>query len=76
MRLTSVEPDSPAALGGLREGDLLAGLDGIAIDSVDRLHQTLDASRIQRDCVVKLLRGTRSPQPLYLTVRPIERAAA
>ena len=45
------------------------------IDSVDKLHQTLDGSRIQRDCTVKLLRGTLSPQPLYLQVRPTERAA-
>jgi len=31
-------------LAGLREGDLIVGLDGVTIDSVDRLHQTLDAS--------------------------------
>ena len=37
------------------------------------LHQTLDASRIQRDCALKLLRGTLSPQPLYLQLRPTER---
>jgi S1-C subfamily serine protease len=60
----------------VREGDVIVGLDGVDIDTVDRLHQTLDASRIQRECVVKLLRGTLSPQPLYLAVRPTERSAA
>jgi hypothetical protein len=48
----------------------------VVIDSVDKLHQTLDANRIQRDGVLKLLRGTLSPQPLYLGVRPVERAAS
>ena len=74
VRAHSVEPASPAARAGVVEGDVLLGLDGVTIDSVDRLHQTLDASRVQRDLPVKLLRGTRSPQLVYLTVRPSERA--
>ena len=74
VRVLSIEKNSPADRGGIREGDVIVGLDGVAIDSVDRLHQTLDASRIQSDCVVKLLRGTRSPQPLYVGVRPTERS--
>ena len=73
VRLTSVEPGSPAALAGLRVDDLVVGLDGVVIDSIDRMHQTLDASRIQRDLVVKLFRGTRMPQVMYLNVRPVER---
>jgi S1-C subfamily serine protease len=72
VRVASVDGRSPAALAGVREGDLIVGLDGIAIDSVDRLHQTLDASRVQRDCVLKLLRGGNAGRPLYLTVRPGE----
>ena len=74
VRVQSVEPDSPAARAGVREGDLIVGLDGIAIDSVDRLHQTLGHERIHRDGVLKLLRGYQDPQALYLTVRPGERA--
>ncbi|HEX7637570.1 MAG TPA: trypsin-like peptidase domain-containing protein [Burkholderiaceae bacterium] len=72
VRVTSVEPDSPAARVGVREGDLIVGLDGVALPSVDALHQALDASRVNRDCVLKLIRGTRSPAPLYLAVRPLE----
>src|SRR5205823_4158267 len=70
VRVSTVETGSPAALAGLREGDLIVGLDGIAIDSVDRLHQTLDASRVHRDCVLKVLRGSAGGAPLYLAVRP------
>jgi S1-C subfamily serine protease len=72
VRVTTVEANSPAARVGMREGDVIVGLDGVAIGSVDALHQTLDASRINRDCVIKLIRGVRSPAPIYLTVRPAE----
>ena len=72
VRVMSIEPGSPAAQVGVREGDVIVGLDGVAIPSVDALHQTLDSSRVNRDCVLKLIRGVRSPVPLYLTVRPAE----
>jgi len=72
VRVMSVEPNSPAARVGVHEGDVIVGLDGVPIDSVDALHQTLDASRVNRDCVLKLIRGVRTPAPLYLTVRPVE----
>ena len=49
VRVSAVEPDSPAAHAGLREGDFIVGFDGVTIDSVDRLHQTLDAGRVQLD---------------------------
>ena len=76
VRVSSVEPGSPADRAGLREGDVIIGLDGQDIASVDQLHQALDASRIQRDVALKLLRGTVSPQPLFLVVRPAERSAS
>lgn len=75
VRVSTVDKGSPADAAGVREGDVIVGLDGVDVASVDRLHQTLDAGRIQRDCVLKLLRGTVSPQPMYLVVRPVERAA-
>lgn len=70
VRVLAVEPQSPAARAGLREGDVIVGIDGTPIESVDRLHQALDSSRVNRDCVLKLLRGNAGGQPLYLTVRP------
>jgi S1-C subfamily serine protease len=72
VRVMSVEPGSPAAQVGVREGDVIVGLDGVAIPTVDALHQTRDASRVNRDCVLKVIRGVRTPVPLYLTVRPLE----
>jgi S1-C subfamily serine protease len=74
VRVLSVEAGSPAEAAGVKRDDVIAGFDGVAIDSVDKLHQTLDASRIGRDGVLKLLRGSRTPQPLHLIVRPVERA--
>jgi S1-C subfamily serine protease len=73
VRVQAVESGSPAARAGLRAGDLLLGFDGVTIDSVDRLHQTLDAGRIGRACVARLLRGAGPAAPLYLTVEPVER---
>ena len=72
VRVSSVEANSPAALAGVRSHDLIVGLDGLVIDSVDALHQALDASRVNRDCVLKLIRGATSPVPVYLNVRPTE----
>ena len=74
VRVSTIEAQSPAARAGLREGDLIVGLDGVVIDSVDRLHQTLDASRVHHDCVLKVLRGNATGQPVYFTVRPSESA--
>ncbi|MGZ5130845.1 MAG: S1C family serine protease [Caldimonas sp.] len=73
VRILSVEPGSPGARAGLREGDIVLGIDGAAIASVDALHQSLSEARIQKDCAIKFLRGTASPQVLFLSVRPIER---
>jgi S1-C subfamily serine protease len=73
VRVLAVDPGSPAERGGLREGDVVLGLDGVPLASVDALHQSLDATRIQRDCAVKLLRGQASPQVMFLTLRPAER---
>ena len=73
VRVESIEPDSPAARAGLHRGDVILGIDGQAIKSVDALHQALDETRVQKDCMLKLLRGARSPQVMYLTVRPADR---
>jgi S1-C subfamily serine protease len=72
VRVSSVEPHSPAALAGVHAHDLIVGIDGVVIDSVDALHQALDATRMNRDCALKLIRGATSPVPVYLNVRPTE----
>lgn len=75
VRVDMVERGSPAALAGMREGDLIVGFDGQPVPSVDRLHQRLDAERIGREAVLKLLRGSMPPQVRYVRVTPAERAA-
>ena len=74
VRVLNIEPGSPAAVSGLKINDIIVGIDGLNIDSVDRLHQSLDETRLQRDCVLKVLRDAASPRLLYLAVRPAERA--
>jgi S1-C subfamily serine protease len=73
VRVLAVEAGSAAAQAGLREGDVLLGIDGATLDSVDALHQSLSEQRIHKDCALKLLRGHASPQLLFLTLRPAER---
>ncbi len=60
---------SPAALGGLRTDDTILAVDGVAVDSVDGLQRSLDASRIEREVSVSVLRGV---QKLELTLKPVE----
>jgi S1-C subfamily serine protease len=71
VRLLSVESGSPADAAGLKPGDIVIGLDGVTVDTVDKLHQTLGVERVGRDCVMKVLRaGTAGPR--YFAVRPVQ----
>jgi S1-C subfamily serine protease len=54
--ITSVEPDSPAALVGLAIGDTLVALDGEPVRGVDDLIRLLNGERIGRDVAVTFLR--------------------
>jgi S1-C subfamily serine protease len=73
VRILSVEPDSPAERAGLRIGDILLGMDGQDIASVDALYQALHPDRVGRDCMLKILRPG-SVAPFYLQARPVEAA--
>ncbi|MCC7276111.1 MAG: PDZ domain-containing protein, partial [Alphaproteobacteria bacterium] len=67
--ITAVDPGSPAAKAGLAPRDIVVTLDGVAIEGVDDLMRTLDASRIDRELEVTVLRGA----PRRLRVTPLER---
>jgi S1-C subfamily serine protease len=63
---------SPAALGGLRTGDTIVAIDTLAVQDVDSLQRTLDASRIDKPVNVTVLRGA---QRLELTLTPVEQTS-
>jgi S1-C subfamily serine protease len=73
VRVVDVQPDSPARIGGVESGDLITGFDGHAITGIDLLQRSLDASRIGRLSVLRVVRGNRL---LHLTVTPREQPVA
>jgi S1-C subfamily serine protease len=64
-----VEPNSPAALAGLRPNDTIVGFKGRPIATVDDLHKELVASQIGISSPLMFLRGT---QKLFCMVVPRE----
>lgn len=49
MRIRRVEPDGPAAKGGLQEGDYILAIDGSPVGGVDDIVRLMDGSRIGRE---------------------------
>jgi serine protease Do len=43
LLVLEVEPDGPAATASLRTGDVLVGVNGAALESMERLHDALDS---------------------------------
>ena len=56
VMISNVETGSPAARAGLRAGDIILSLDGVAVTGADDLIRLLDASRIDREIVLDTLR--------------------
>jgi len=69
IELMEVVAGKPAALGGLRSGDILLSLDGTTVHTVDEVHRLLGASSIGRPMSCKVLRGT---EVIEVTVTPTE----
>jgi S1-C subfamily serine protease len=72
VHVMEVVKASPAALGGIQTGDRIVLIDALAVDGVDSLQRTLDASRIDKPVSVTVLRGA---QRLELTVTPVEQSS-
>jgi S1-C subfamily serine protease len=69
--VVSVEANSPAAIAGLREGDVILAFAGEAVTGIDDLHRLLTEERISAPAALTILRSaTRRRQ---LTVTPTER---
>lgn len=57
LLIVSVEPDGPAAKGGLFLGDTLVALDGKPLKQLDDLLVSLDGDKIGQPVSVRLVRG-------------------
>lgn len=69
LRVMSVEQGSPAHTAQLKVGDIILGIDGRDVSSADELHQLLSYERVNKECVLKVLR-VGATAPLYVQVRP------
>jgi serine protease Do len=65
----SVAPGSPAALAGLREGDVIVEFNGQTIPSIDALHKSLTVDQIGAASNLVIIRGT---EKLTVAIRPAE----
>jgi len=57
IRVSEVEPGGPAAAAGVLAGDLVLSVDGVAVEGADALIRLLNAARIGKPTVLRLLRG-------------------
>jgi S1-C subfamily serine protease len=67
--VVSFESDSPAAVGGIREGDVIIEFDGHRVAGIDDLHRLLTEDVVGRKTKIEVLRGT---ERVVLTVKPRE----
>jgi len=74
VRVESVEKNGPASRAGLREGDLIVGFAGEAVNGIDDLHKVLTAERIDMASRMVLIRGALQPEKLELEIRAAEAA--
>lgn len=69
IEITTVEPGTPAAGAGLREGDLVIAIDDRPVQTVDDVHRLLGAEAIGLSLRISVVRGGR---PLEVRVVPAE----
>jgi len=69
VEVLSVAPDSPAAQGGIKIGDLIVVISGQAVASVDNIHRFLSEWPIGRSVILTIIRGQ---ERLQMEVTPTE----
>ncbi len=69
VEVLSVAPDSPAAQGGIKMGDLIVAISGQAVASVDHIHRFLSEWPIGRSVILTIIRGQ---ERLQMEVTPTE----
>ena len=67
VRIEAVLPGGPAQQALLRAGDLIVGLDGKPVESIDDLQRILTPEVAERQVVIRIIRGA---EKLYLLVTP------
>jgi S1-C subfamily serine protease len=67
--VVGIEPNSPARVAGLREGDVIVALDGKPIAGVDDLHRLLTDAQVGVRCALTIIRHT---ERLTLSISPEE----
>jgi S1-C subfamily serine protease len=67
--VVSIESESPAAAGGLLDGDIILAFAGDPISAIDDLHRRLSDDRIGKPSVVTVLRGL---ERRHITIIPAE----
>lgn len=53
-----VAAGSPAAVGGIKTGDIVVGIEDMRVTGVDDIMRLLNASRIGRNVVIRMVRGS------------------
>ena len=69
--VAGVEPGSPAAQAGLREGDVIVGFQGRPLGTIDELHKRLVAAEIGVPSPLMLLRGGTERRFVVVTPREL-----
>ena len=72
MLVIGIEPGSPAARAGLREGDIVVEFNGQVIAGIDDLHKLLTGELVGVRSPIVILRGTEKSQ---LEIVPLESGA-
>jgi S1-C subfamily serine protease len=69
VQVTEISQGSPAAVAGLKEGDIIVGFKGQPIATIDDLHKRLVASEIGVTSPMMIIRGK---EKIFLIVTPRE----
>ena len=69
LRVTALDARSPAARAGLRRGDVIAGINGVALLTPDRVREAWEATASARAAVLEIVRAG-GPLVLRVDFRP------